>query len=498
LILVVTTFIWIFWSREKVLWYDEFLSKWTDSVPRFTDIIHIQLTHPACLDPLFYHLMGYVSVSIFGSNAFALRLPSLIGFLLLEISLFIFVQRIASKPAAFFAMVMPILSPVFRASVQGRPYGLALGLIAAAMVCWQSARRGTGHRNIALAGLSLSIFLAINTHYYGALVLVPLCFAELWMSWHDRRSDWRVSLAIALGATGIAFALPFMKGAEQFRSHFYDPVGQPSRILDAYAVALPFMSIRLPYIQLAPLALLSLSLSNGITLLSRKTRTQSLLFAETILLIAFFAFPILGYLLALFVTHTFEERFVLGSIIGSSAIFALGIDPLLQRRRIARLSYVLLSVLILFQGYRNIADDSSQRKRLLNALKLDDGLKQDILKDSGARIYFQNPFAFVQASYYEPDPEVRSRITLVYSWDQETRWGKTDTISRTVFNLTEFSTINAISYESLAGKKSDRLLISYPHSKFDWIEDALAASRVKTHTVGPAFGGTAEIANFTD
>src|SRR5581483_1840659 len=62
----------------------------------------------------------------------------------------------------------------------------------------------------------------LNTHYFGILILIPLCLAELTRTLQRRRLDIPVVAAIVIGIAGIVFALPFQKAAGEFRKHYYN------------------------------------------------------------------------------------------------------------------------------------------------------------------------------------------------------------------------------------------------------------------------------------
>ena len=134
--LVFTAALSITWSYCKLVWLDEFLVLTTDSTPSFSQIVHIQKAYPISLDPLAYHAVAHAAILAFGPNAFSIRLPSLVGFLVMQVCLFVFVRRIASERAAVFALAFPALTDALYFSVEGRPYSMMLGLTGLAMINW--------------------------------------------------------------------------------------------------------------------------------------------------------------------------------------------------------------------------------------------------------------------------------------------------------------------------------------------------------------------------
>lgn len=111
--LILTAVVSLLWSHYKLVWWDEFLVLWTDNTSSIGQIVHIQRTYPISLDPLTYHAMAHAAIRVFGVGAFAIRLPSLLGFLLMQICLFLFVRRVAGERAAVFALALPALTTTF-------------------------------------------------------------------------------------------------------------------------------------------------------------------------------------------------------------------------------------------------------------------------------------------------------------------------------------------------------------------------------------------------
>ena len=219
------------WSHSKLMSQDEMYAFQTYSVPSVAELVQVQRTEPISLDPLLYPLLAHAGMKAFGDGAFALRLPALLGFLLMQVCLFFFVRRLAGERAGAVAVAFPALTATLFYSAEGRPYGLMLGLYALALLCWQVATReagnreqGTGsrRRGWALVGLAAAIALTINAHYFGILLLVPLCAAEGFRSLQRRQTDWPVVVAIYMGMAGFAATWPFLKAAGEFHKNYYN------------------------------------------------------------------------------------------------------------------------------------------------------------------------------------------------------------------------------------------------------------------------------------
>src|SRR5271170_431711 len=121
-------------------------------------------------------------MGVFGATTFALRLPALVGYLVMQFCLYFFVRNLAGRRAGLLAMAIPALTWTMYYSAEGRPYGVLLGSYAMAALCWQMAsRRGDEGlpRRWPLVGLAVALIVTLNVHFYGILLLIAICGAEL-------------------------------------------------------------------------------------------------------------------------------------------------------------------------------------------------------------------------------------------------------------------------------------------------------------------------------
>jgi len=488
--LILTVVISLLWSHCELLWGDEFGILTTDSVSSVRTLIHVQRATPISLDPIVYHLVAHAFIKLFGPRAFAIRFPSLLGYLTMQICLFAFVRRAVSERAAVFAVALTVSAGTLWYAGQGRPYGLLLGLFGLVMVSWQTAVRSETRRLGALVVLGLSTALALNTHYYAVLILVPLCGAELFRTLERRRIDVPLLLAIGAGVTGIIFALPFARGAASFRSHYY------THTVSFHIISHVYLWITLGTLQLSMNAqrVIEVCLILAITTLAvtatREVMTgkSSLLKAELVFLLLVAALPFFGYLLARMVTHVIEARFLLGAILGIDALLAIGAASLFQRPRTVRLVLTILFAAAVYAGVVRIREQFVQSQQILARLTLAPETKAAIEARPNQPIFILNWYEFQLVRHYAPDPDMRQRIALYYSREQELRCCNSDTMTLTALHTQPMMEMKLESYEALAKQPGEHLFVIF-HMDFDWTDRALAASHAKITYLGPAYGG---------
>ena len=127
LILLLTAAVAFTWSHVKLLSQDEIFVLQTDSVSSLRELIQIQRNYPISLDPLVFHVLAHACTKILGPTALALRLPSIFGFLLMQVCIFFATRVIAGPRAAVVAMAFPALTATLFYAPEARPYGLLLG-----------------------------------------------------------------------------------------------------------------------------------------------------------------------------------------------------------------------------------------------------------------------------------------------------------------------------------------------------------------------------------
>lgn len=468
---------------------DEILELWGDKAASLDQLVHIQRDLPIEIEPFLYHGLTFAGIHLFGENPPILRLPSLLGFLLMQVCLFYFVRRIASERAAVFALAFPAISGAFWFAGMIRPYGLLLGLFGLAMLSWQTAVRRESHRTWALIVLALTIALAINTHYYSVLLLAPLCAAELVRSCQRRTVDLPVLMAMGAGMAGVVFVLPFLKGAAEFRSNFiagpvpYQVIPQSYNYILFGQGAFSKNTNHLLDIGLGLLFVLVL----WSCIRQMRSKALNLPDAEFVFLITLAGLPFIGFILGRFITNAMEPRYALGSVIGIAALLAIALVPLLRNNIIGRAVLLLLFATFAYRGITGIRATQRAHQDALASLILSPQIKAAIMASPSKLLYTQDIDFFGFASYYEPDADARSRLVLAYSRDEEMRWSHIDASTRFALHLKSLTSYTILPYESLSTQPGEHIFV-VSQGGWNWIQQAFAAEHVEVRPIGNLAG----------
>jgi hypothetical protein len=435
-------------------------------------------------------------MNLLGRNPIALRLPALAGFLLFQLCLFFFVRRIAGARAAIIAMAVPILSACFRYSVEARPYGLLFGFYALSLLCWQIATEDDSPTNtiprsriLPLAGLTLSIALAITSHYFGVLILIPVSLGELSLILIRKRLDFGVLASLILGLASIGLILPFQHAVMAYRQHYYTGV-TPDRISESYRELVYRYLWPDSVLKLAHYILLVVTLVLVFEAYKRFRDHPATERAYTwVALFAMALLPFFGYLFGRYVTHTMEVRFVMSALVAFAAIFGI-----LLERRLRTNAFYYTTLALLVAGAVSInAWDILQARRASNEILASFHLSPDastaLHQNPLEPIYFQSSYAFFIDTYYNPDLTLRPRFTLLYGKPQEIHWLHNDTAAITAVNMLNFTPFSASSYADFR-QQPHPLLILYQYPKIvRWIDRQLAFDQLPETPLASCFLG---------
>ncbi len=383
-------------------------------------------------------------------------------------------------------MTLPVLTATFYYAAEARPYGLLLGLFGVAILSWQSANEPR-HRVTSLITLALSLALAINTHYFGLLILAPLCLAEATRSLQRRRLDPPLLAAILCGAASLVATLPFQPAAAEFRQHYYTPPVTLSTVLSTYH----YLFIEHDFTTRTGRLLLLAAIVIGILALAAATVSLLTRHADriprpdTVLLASLSFLPIFGFLLARFVTHSLSPRFLVGTVPGVAALTALALPSLFATRRRSRAVLTLLVIAIATVNLIRIRNERLHQQQLLAGITLTPAIKADILSSPAQLLYMADPDTFRIANYYAPDPELRPRFTLVYSRAHELLSNHTDTVSLLAEHHRKILPAPFTTYEELRTRPGPQIFL-LPRPAGGWIASALAVDRAQVTPLAPA------------
>ena len=156
---------------------------------------------------------------------------------------------------------------------------------------------------------------------------------------------------------------------------------------------------------------------------------------------------------------------------------------------------VVLGVAIVGADTARIHAEQRKTAQRLASLVLSAEVKRALDANPDGRLYVQDMGAFEEDRIYEPDADVRARMTLVYSRDEELRWRRHDTMTLTAMHIGRFTGLPVVSYEALRARPGEHLFVLY-HTSWDWTDQAFAEDDARVQPVGHAMGGDVATVRF--
>jgi hypothetical protein len=298
---------------------------------------------------------------------------------------------------------------------------------------------------------------------------------------------------------GFAATWPFLKAAGEFRRNYYNAgsVGlhDITRAYRSIFVDYTQMSMPAQHLWMVLLVMFAAALVWGCARRMRGELGPRIPAAEWVLLLTLAALPFCGYLLARFVTHSIEVRYVLGALVAISAMVAIAVSPWLRRDGVFAAVMVALGVAIVGAGAARIHAEQKKTEARLASLELPAEVKAALDATPDGRLYVQDMGAFEEDRYYQPDADVRARMTLVYSRAEELRWNRHDTMALTAMHIARFTGLPVVPYEALRARPGEHLFVLY-HTGWDWTDQAFAADGARVRPVGRALGGDVAAVGF--
>jgi hypothetical protein len=415
-------------ASRKLLWDDEFFTLYLSRPSSMTDSLKALGTGADQHPPPFYFLIHLITAAL-GPSHLTLRLTAIFGYGLFCVCLFFLLRNRTSVLWATLGMLLPLVAnPAYYYATEARGYSSMLGFCSLALLSWQRAI-ALEKRFIWLCVLFCALAMAVASHYYAILFLIPLCLGELVRTYQLKRID----IGIWLSFCG-AFVFPIVflstiRHASQYSTHFW-AIPYWRNILEFYPA---FLGTSTTIFLLAVFVCLVSPSSPRDN--ERGMVQSSPMICEIVTWAGIAAIPIFGMVLAKFVTHGYTERYAISALIGAFLIVSYAGFQFAGRSRIVPL-VLIVSCLLLFgiQGMLSLRTHSMDLNALLNNAST-------LAPHTTQPIVISDVTVFHRLSFYTPRTFTR---TLVYLSDPATsfKYIGQDTIDRGMLDLRPWFPLN--------------------------------------------------------
>ena len=451
-----------------LMWTDELYTLFTARQASVNEIV--QAIKEGCDGPPpLYPILVHYLIPIVKNEAFAVRLPSTVGFCAMMLGLFAFCRRRVSTPYALTASMLACQVTLYY-STEGRSYGAILGCAAWALVCWQGAAEGP-RRLINLAGLALFLSLMVALHYYSIFFLGPLLLVELVRLVRGEKIDSGILAAAAVACGVLALHYPLFEAGKRSAAHFWLQVS-------VLQIHLFYMTFFLPIAGFCSIGILALAVFPNHAD-EHRPKPVKIPLREWIMIAAVCLTPALVVVVSKYTTHAFLDRYVLWSIVGMAALASFVMCRGLRRHRAAGFA-ILTILLVAVAGHEAVGEFSKtpllrEKQAVLDRLeKFGNGQQAILVTDS---------HAFVELSYYA-SAEIRNHIVYPVRGELDLRYRNTDSDMLLFAALAKRTNLHIEEYGKFIAEHQSGFLIASQSDDYLPVHLMLAGLRVTP--LGPA------------
>ncbi len=472
LLLVGVGAVTLVFANRKPLWNDELFTYYVSRLPGVDDMWSTLATGVE-QTPLSFYVVTRASMEVFGNSGIGIRLPELLGFLLMCVCVFLFVERRSSPLYALIAVMFPISTIAYGYAYEARAYGLVLGFSAAALLCWQVAAEAGTHRRLAALGTAVSLAAAVGSHYYAVLILVPLLVGEAARLIVRERIDWLVLGSFCGALVPLAAFSPLIAEAEDYSTTFWaQPTGHaafrfyPDSLLDRpLGVLLAVLAAIVVFVAWR-------SWRTGRRPTARLPPSHELAALTTLVLLPFF-----GVALGKLVTGAYTERYVLSALVGIAILLALAawwVDA-----GVPMIGLSLLLVLALFAGARMVERDADATEDAEGQAQALAFLERHW--DAGEPIAVASPHDFFELSH-RVARDGGPRLIYLADAAQARKYLETDAVELGVTGMQEIAPLRVESYRRFVASHPS-FVVYGRHRAWDWLTSALEARGAHTRVL---------------
>jgi hypothetical protein len=446
---------------QLALWTDEIFTYYISDLPAIPDIF-AAIRDGADAQPPLYDIVVRGLQPLIPNDGLRVRLTSTIGVFLMSSCIFVFVRH---RLPAVFAMIASLtaLRLVWPYVSEGRAYGITLGCIGVALVCWQRSTNDSKAWLTAATGISLAG--AIAFHYFSGFVIGALLVGETIRWFEFRKVNMRMLAALLTPIVVLIAHLPLIRGGQAFVKNFWSKA-QPSTLYEYY---LPSVFLFRKFLIFALALCIAIHLYGFISRGLRQPVGSHMPKAEWLAAVILVVLPALVILASLLTVKVFVDRYVRWSAIGMGISMAVLLHRSLRGSQLA--AGLLLAPLLLWSM-------RTMRMEPHSGLQHSGGLQGQIQSVRAAPVPIVVPHLhhFMEIWFYSTD-EMRSRLTYFVSPNLEFRYQKGDTASLIMAALRRHVPMGIADYETFI-RTHPRFIVA-GDGEGDWIVPHLRASNFR-------------------
>ena len=461
-------------ASTRMLWNDELLSLYISQLTNASDFIAALSTGADQQPPPFYVLTHGVLAG-FGTTHVTIRLPEIVGFLVMSLCLFRFVSKRLPVLYGLVAMVFPFVTGAYSYAYEARPYGLVLGFSSMSLLCWQEAAERS-QRLWWLLGLALSSAATLASHYYAVFLMVPLGIGEVVRSLSRRHLDVPIWIALLSALLPLLAFIPLMQQIWTYAPHFWAKPEWTSIVWFYESLLTP-----------TAVPLVAAFLAASLWSLREKGHESPPHLAvvtfprhEVAAAIGFVAIPIVAIAVAKFVTGAFTDRYTLSAVIGVSILGTIALYRVPRQPALLGVCFIVAALVWFVVMGKNQANDYVWTTTKWSQAY--DFLQKE--SDSSLPIVVADFHTFMTLAYYAP-PDIAARTVYLADPHAAIQHLGQDTVDRGGLELRPWLPVNIAEYDAYMSTQEQFLLFARVQPQdLNWLLYKLRSAPVQIELKG--------------
>ncbi len=395
-----------------------------------------------------------------GSGPIATRLPGFFGYLAASLIVFRLVCVRSNAAAGLCGVLILFFSAGRFYAFEARPYGLMLGLFAAALLAWSEATAGI-RRRAWIPVLAVLLTASLWNHYYAVLTFIPIAAGEAVRLIGRRRVDWGIAGAVGVAVLSLVPLAPHLGvlgdslGTYYHRASLRDigpVIREPLDLLSTAPFALLYSAV------LVAMAAGAFGLGRLDTAKVAGPRLPS---HEIAAGIAGLAIPAMGLMCGVFVTGVFVPHYGLPVVVALAAVAPVVVARATRSGAAAMLLLCggLSTAFVLYV----VRQEAPARQSVTNPVN---ALPSLVPALEGPQPVVIGHISCLEFWYYA-SPSQRQRVTCVANPAAELRFTGSDSVDRDYLVLGRWSTVNIREYAAFVAATPEFRL--YTDLRHDWL-----------------------------
>lgn len=497
----------VWFSHIKAFWGDESLTYYTVHNRTFSELMKFQASTPIVLEPPANDVLLWAAVHLLGYTKWALRLPSILLFLLLQVLLYRLTALIGGLRAGLIAAALLITTQFVSYGAEARPYALLATLTIASLILWHAAHQGRGFRELVLLALTFTLAVAVLTQFYGALIFFPLVIAELvWCCQQRRPPDIGIALSLIAGFLAILLVLPFLHAVKPYAPlHVNRSIVSWAQFAATYEWGFRpepgvLRRLHLGYTGFI-MSLLILCAAGGFprrgepqASTSGDVTTLPLRRSLWAALLALMVYPLPALLIAYLITHVYSPRHSVQCVLGLVALLSVSLGQCVRRLRGPWLGVAaaVLTVYVVQKCREHLHDQTAFSQKLEEHYPISAPVQAWLAAHPSSPVYLTIDECLLYPFYGNPAYSRRIRCLGSVALEAKYEGSLVSSLTEQVMMQHTDLPYEGATYGDL--QQAHHFLLAYNSQPWlIWIPSALADDGARSVALGTGFGGTVSL-----